>query len=378
MSKLHASSPDATINSTLIIIVVMITVSATVSYYAINYPSGTNAVSTTTAPAITTTSLTTSTSSSSATSNTASIPLAWGASVGYPTEVWAHSCITWGGFMYCVGGLIGGSTVSNVTSAVYYAPLSSSGAGQWTRTTSYPVGIRSQSCVAGAGNIYCIGGYTNSTISNAVYFASLSSSGVGQWTSTTSYPAPVWTQSCVGSTNGVYSSSGIYCVGGITPSNPESRNVYYAPFSSSGLGQRTNTTSYPVGVRQQSCAISSSDLYCVGGFSSTSVYYAPLTASGVGQWTNTTSYPFTGGVNSASCVTPGSEIYCIGGFIHDSVYHATLSSSGVGQWTNSTNYPASVWGESCAASGTEIYCVGGNTASGSALINSVYYFEGNP
>jgi hypothetical protein len=274
--------------------------------------------------------------------------------------------------------LTGSSTISDVTNAVYYAKLSSSGVGPWTKTTNYPIGIRSQACAAGAGNIYCIGGYTNSTISNAVYYAPLSSSGVGQWTSTTSYPAPVWTQSCVGSTSEGYSSTGIYCVGGITPSNPESSNVYYAPFSSSGLGQWTNTTSYPVGVRQQSCVLSSSDLYCVGGSSRTKVYYAPLTASGVGQWISTTGYPFTGGVNSASCVTPGGEVYCVGGFLHDSVYYAQLSSSGVGQWTNTTSYPASVWGESCAASGTAIYCVGGNTASGTALINSVYYLESRP
>ncbi len=278
--------------------------------------------------------------------------------------------------MYCVGGLTGSSTVSNVAKAVYYAPLSSSGVGQWTNTTSFPMGIRSESCVTSVRNVYCIGGYTSSIISNAVYYAPLSSSGVGQWTKTTNYPIPVWAQSCTAS------DSGIYCVGGITASQPQSSTVYYAPFSSSGVGQWTNTTSYPVGVIEEECVTSSSDIYCVGGRASTAVYYAPLSSSGVGQWASATRYPFAVGPNSASCVTSGSDIYCVGGFagsfISNAVYHAPLSSSGVGQWTAATSYPATVWGASCVASDSGIYCVGGNTSSGTALLNSVYYIRTKP
>jgi hypothetical protein len=254
---------------------------------------------------------------------------------------------------------------------VYYAPLSSSGVGQWTNTTSFPGGIRSQSCVTSASKIYCLGGYTPSVVSNAVYYATLSSSGVGQWTRTTDYPVPVWAQSCAASTNG------IYCVGGITATAGQSRNVYFAPFALSGIGQWVNTTGYPVGVRQQSCVTTDSDIFCIGGFSSKAVYYAPISSSGVGPWTNTTGYPVlrgAAGVNSASCVTLGSDIYCVGGFISNAVNHAPFTSSGLGRWTNATNYPASMWGASCAASGSDIYCVGGNTAATTALLNSVYYF----
>jgi N-acetylneuraminic acid mutarotase len=216
--------------------------------------------------------------------------------------------------------------------------------------------------VASASKIYCIGGYTPSAVSSAVYYATLSSSGVGQWTSTTSYPAPVWTQSCAAS------ESGIYCVGGITPTNSFSRNVYYAPFSSSGIGQWANTTGYPVGVRQQSCVLSNADLFCVGGYGSTDVYYAPVSASGVGQWTGTTGYPFTVGVNTASCVTLVGDIYCVGGLtgssISNAVNYAPFSSSGVGHWVNAAAYPVGIWGGSCVTSGDGIYCVGGEADSG--------------
>jgi hypothetical protein len=296
----------------------------------------------------------------------------WDATTPYPTEIWTQSCVTSDGYIYCVGGLTGTNTVDDVASAVYYAPLSPSGIGQWTNTTSYPIQIRAESCVAESSTIYCVGGYTPSLISSDVYYASLSSSGVGQWTKTTSYPAPVWTQSCAAS------GTGIYCVGGITSVQNESSSVYFAPFSSSGIGQWTSATSYPVGVRQQSCVTSGSDLYCVGGYGDTAVYYAPLTPSGLGQWAETTGYPFTTGVDEASCATLSGEIYCVGGYtgptISLDVYQAALSSSGVGQWTTATDYPLGVWSESCVASGG-IYCVGG-ASGGNAILNSVYYMGG--
>jgi N-acetylneuraminic acid mutarotase len=347
------------LSSIIIIIIVMVVVNTTLNLSASLATQSSSTHSSTT---------TSSTITSAATSKI----LAWSPSVSYPTNIWTQSCVASGGDIYCVGGLSGSSTVTDVASAVYYASISSSGVGQWTSTTSYPFGIRAESCVTSGGEIYCVGGYASSFLSNAVYYAPLSSSGVGRWTSTTSYPAPIWTHSCAAS--GI----GIYCVGGITPSENFSSTVYYAPFSSSGIGKWTSTTSYPVGDRQLSCAASSSDLYCVGGYQSTDVYYAPLSSSGLGQWTKTTSYPFTVGANSASCVILGGEIYCVGGHtgptISNAVNHATISSSGVGQWTNATSYPVGVWGESCVTSGGEIYCVGGQTPSGS-ITNSVSFSD---
>ena len=296
----------------------------------------------------------------------------WNTTTPYPTDIWTQSCVASGGYVYCVGGLTGTQTVKDVTSVVYYAPLSPSGIGQWTKTTSYPVQIRAQSCVAASSTIYCVGGYTTSAVSSGVYYASLSSSGVGQWTKTTSYPTAVWTNSCAAS------GSGIYCVGGITPVQNESSSVYFAPFSSSGIGQWTSATSYPVGVQQQSCLTSGSDLYCVDGYADTRVYYAPLTSSGLGQWAETSGYPFTTGVDEASCAALSGEIYCVGGYtgptISSDVYQAALSSSGVDQWVAATDYPSGVWAESCVAS-NGIYCVGG-ASNGNAILNGAYYMGG--
>ena len=123
-----------------------------------------------------------------------------------------------------------------------------------------------------------------------------------------------------------------------------------------------------MGVEELSCVVHGSDLYCVGGNTRTAAYYAPLTSSGVGQWTPTTAYPNATGLNLASCVTISSEIYCIGGHngpnISNSIHHASLSSSGIGQWVSDTNYPLGVWGESCVTSGSGIYCIGGESSAG--------------
>jgi hypothetical protein len=349
------------VSSIMIVIVLMVVVTTTVSYAAIQAVESSSTGSATTSP----------TSTSSATTSIAPAHLEWSPSASYPTSIWTQSCVESGAYIYCVGGLSGSDLTTEAASAVYFAPVSSSGVGDWASTTSYPTTIRSQSCVAASSTIYCVGGYAGSTLSDLVYYAPLSSEGVGPWTNTTSYPFPVWSNSCVAS------SSGIFCVGGGTATTSalsSASAVYFAPFSSSGVGQWVSTTSYPVGVKQFSCAASSSDIYCVGGYDSTDVYYAPLSPSGVGSWGNTTGYPFTVGANLASCVTVGDAIYCIGGHtgpnVSSDVYQAAISQSGVGQWVNDTSYPTTVWGESCVTSGGQIICVGGETESG-AIVNTV-------
>jgi hypothetical protein len=130
----------------------------------------------------------------------------WTQTTSYPVAVVQESCVTSGTWIYCVGGL--GST------GVYYAPISSSGVGKWTQTTKYPFsqGPDYPSCVTSASEVYCVGGYTGPTISSAIYQGPLSSSGVDKWTSAQSYPVGVWGESCVAS------GSRVFCVGGETPS----------------------------------------------------------------------------------------------------------------------------------------------------------------
>ncbi len=322
----------------------------------------TSSLSTTTSSttARSTTTSTTTTSSSTATSS--SSISAWSQFSNYPIDVWLPSCVVSSTDLYCIGGETGSD--QQPTDAVYYTSLVPGVSSGWLNYTSYPIAVRSESCVATGNMIYCIGGFNSTSAIASVYFTSiLATGGNGPWSSTTSYPIPVGTQSCVASTRGVY------CIGG-TSARTSISTVYFAPFlfTAPGLGQWTNTTSYPVTVKQQSCIATTTDVYCVGGFESKAVYYAPISSSGLGTWTATTSYPLPTSANLLSCANTNTTAYCVGGqsssLVYDGLYEAPLSSSGVGQWGAGSGYPFGVVGEACVLYSTTLYCIGGETASG--------------
>ena len=245
----------------------------------------------------------------------------WSSTTSYPFAIYQPSCDISSDFIFCVGGYPGGPSL---TSAVYFAPVSSSGVGSWSSTTSYPTLIIGNSCTISSGLIYCVGGNTATSspsgVTSAVYFAPVSSSGVGTWSSTTSYPFPVATAPCS------ISSGFIYCVGGnLGTSGAIGNAVYFAPVSSSGVGSWSSTTSYPTVIFFQSCGLSSAFIYCVGGSTGQSgnpvtsaVYFAPVSSSGVGMWTSTTSYPISS--SALSCDISSGFIYCLGGYTGDSGY----------------------------------------------------------
>jgi trimeric autotransporter adhesin len=269
--------------------------------------------------------------------------------------------------MYCFGG-----------NQVYYAAISPSGIRDWSSTTSYPVGTQTSVapvCAASAGYIYCVGGDDGSptTLRYSVYYASLSASGVGTWVQTTNTTGASNSQSCF------ISGSYLYCVGGnYGISTMTTRNVVYAPISSAGVGNWTNTTLYPVPVDYENCVTSGSYVYCiggtqyVGGYSWTSAaYYTSISPSGgLGVWTSTTVYP--NGISPSPCVSSGGYVYCMNGFNYPegvnngSVFYAPLSSAGIGPWSNTVSYPGGSGypnRSSCVALSGHIYCLGGNTVT---------------
>jgi len=151
--------------------------------------------------------------------------------------------------------------------------------------------------------IYCVGTDATSPYTQ-VYYAPVSSTGIGAWTSTTSYPVGMNGAGC-----SIYNGY-IYCVGGASPST----EVYYAPVSSTGIGTWTSTTSYPVAMNGAGCSIYNGYIYCVGttaGGAGTYVYYAPVSSTGIGTWTSTTSYPVA--MYYAYCEIPGSGGGYLGG-----------------------------------------------------------------
>ena len=302
----------------------------------------------------------------------------WKPTTSYPTNIEAQSCVVSGGYIYCVAG----DTVVSpyLTSAVYFAKLSSSGVGTWKLSSAnpYPTNLYGESCVVSGGYVFCVGGYTGVSpdFTNAVYFAKLSSAGVGTWNPTTSYPTIIGYQSCV------VSAGYVYCVGGQTDVSPYILNaVYYAKLSSTGVGTWKVTTSYPVGIVDESCVVSGGYVYCVTGYpggatDTSAVYFAKLSSSGVGIWKSTT--PDSIATENQSCVVSGGYVYCVGGSLNggpgtSSVYFAKLSSSGVGVWKSTTSYPINTYWLSCVVSGKHTYCVGGEIDVSPYETSAVYY-----
>ncbi len=311
---------------------------------------------------------------------------AWQSASGYPIQVGGsygiggQQCNSVGQSIFCVGGT---DPAGGPRSEVYSSSITSSGniTGWKPDANAYPGDIANQSCVASSNYVYCVGGTYDASYDDSyyTYFAPVNSNGtVGHWTQTTSYPIAVDTESCVAS------SGYIYCVGGYNETDGTSADtlasysVWFAPISSSGIGNWTQTTSYPSDVYLPSCAAGGGYIYCIGGVNDdanpvSTDYYAALSSSGVGTWTQTTSYPVS--ASGQSCVISGGNIYCVGGEKQSSfataVYFASVSSTGVGKWSQASSYPAAADTDCVVASGN-LYCVGGFEGS-SSEVNDVFF-----
>lgn len=287
--------------------------------------------------------------------------------------VFTHALPQLATYIYCVGNSAHGS--QNLS---FYAPITSNVIGQWKNTTNYPVGMDDQGCSIYNNYIYCVG--TNATVAaNESYYAQISSSGIGNWTATTPYPVPFWYGGC-----SAYRGY-LYCVGDWKlPSNQS----YYAPISSSGIGNWVKTTSYPAPLYWGGCSINKGYIYCIGGGAEkhaptaldddittnpnqTDTFFAPISSSGIGNWTATTPYPFP--FTLEGCPIYNDYIYCIGGVKADDriAFYAHVSSNGIGAWIRTTEYPVGMIQGGCVIHAGYIYCIGSRDSSSTG--NQTWY-----
>jgi len=295
---------------------------------------------------------------------------AWSSTVSYPVSgstFGGESCVTSSGYVYCVGGntAFGGTYFAgSPTNATYYAALTGSGIASWLTTTAYPFPVDGLSCVTNDSYIYCVGGAGgyNSPSTSSVYYAPLSSGGIGTWAASTSYPVAIQLESCVASA-GV-----VFCITGDVGYSGSSTDVYYAPLSSGGVGSWASGTAYPSSDAGPACVADSGLIYCVAGDlgSGATIYYATATSSGVGSWGSVNNYPFSSALGVAA-VTEGAEIYTVGGCVTPqpgcftpAVAFAPLSASGVGAWTGNNSFPVASY-DDCVASTPYIYCIAANS-----------------
>lgn len=243
----------------------------------------------------------------------------------YPQPIDFESCVASSGYAYCVGG--SHDYAGDDTAATYYAPLLPTGVGPWNATTSYPVPIDALACSAASGEIYCVGGEnqtegTSATtaITSSVWYAPLSSSGIGGWSRAADYPAGYYFPACT--SLGSY----VYCVGGENASEDPVNATYYSYVSSSGMGAWTAGPAFPVPTIAESCTTSFSSVYCVGGLQSggataSAVYFSDVSSTGMGPWETAPSYPAE---VATDCVGNAGFVLCVGGY--DSSSGATAAS----------------------------------------------------
>ena len=309
----------------------------------------------------------------------------WAETTPYPLQsdgtpgVVGQSCVVSNGTVYCIGGQgYLGDPHDNVFSAV----LSASGVGEWKNdTNAYPQDVMFQSCVAYSSDVYCIGGVYDTTADDVAYayYAPLTPSGVGAWKSTTSYPIPVDTESCVASSGYVYCIGGENQTTGTNSTSIPSVSDWYATISPSGIGNWTPTTPYPQGLYIPVCTTLGGYAYCVGdeassGQAQQAAYYAALSPEGLGAWTATAQYPIDDA--GQSCVVSSTDLFCVAGWTGgtghtSSVYYALLTPGGIGTWQAADDYPVGVLTD-CVSSSGYIYCFGGSQGSSGAASNDYY------
>ena len=281
----------------------------------------------------------------------------WVETTCYPTAPEGLSCVTSSQYMYCVGGrdwVWPNYDHIDVVNNTYYAQLSPSGIGQWIPSTPYPMATMDESCVTKASFIYCVGGNSGNADNGTAnaYFAPLSSSGIGNWTSTTSYPD-------VGDPQCALDLSYIFCVGS---SGQFEGETYFAPLTDHGIGSWGE--SVPLPPVYTGCALSNTAAYCFnespcpsGACENNTVDYAPLLASGgTGPWNSTSPILFPLGDNGSSLafVIVGSNLYFKGW----TPYVLSIDQNGVESVNVTSDYPYD-FSQGCVASSGFIYCIGG-------------------
>jgi hypothetical protein len=245
----------------------------------------------------------------------------WTSTTNYPVPFSKAGCSSYNGYIYCVS-----DSNSLYANATYYAKLSPNGIGPWKATSPYPNNISGPSCTIYNGYIYCVGGLNTTSaysaylpVSPISYYATVSQSGIGPWTKTTAYPLNLYNDSC-NSYLGY-----IYCIGG-SDSFAALMSINYT----SALGVTPGMSESQVesiakqslyGIINQTESLDSNR---------TAVYYAPISKTGIGKWNLT--YPYPAQLSSSDCVTTsGPFLYCIGSSTSgytNGVYFTQLISNG--------------------------------------------------
>jgi len=204
----------------------------------------------------------------------------WTSTQAMPFATELQGSVAYNGYLYVIGGVTGATD----TSTVIYAPINSTGSlGTWTSTQALPYALDSHAAVAYNGYLYAIGGVVSGTTMTAsTTFAPINATGsLGAWTSTQPMPFKAAYHA------GVVYNGYMYAIGGASTgsSSSQTSTINYAPINSTGsLGAWTSTQAFPNQVENHASVIYNGYLYTIGGYvngggsSTSTVRFTPLNA----------------------------------------------------------------------------------------------------
>lgn len=239
-----------------------------------------------------------------------------------------------------------GVLVFRWSSVAYSSPLSVE-IGGWFAATPLPEVLASRNAIAKGDTLFVIGGKTPSDKPSAeVYITQVQADGsLGAWGRSTPLPIPVYLHAVVATANH------LYVIGGWDASRSDCctrSDIWRAPFTSSGVGAWEKISDYPVALDLHDAVIVNNRIYVIGGWTGkaplSKVYYAEIQAGGLGAWTPALDLPAK--LYRLSVATTNGVIYVTGGYDENAaqatVYTSKVNADGslVG-WQQATALPES-------------------------------------
>ncbi|MBI3098488.1 MAG: hypothetical protein HYY93_09650 [Planctomycetes bacterium] len=173
--------------------------------------------------------------------------VSWGATTAFTSARTDHAAVAYNGYMYIIGGYIGGTESTDVQ----VAPIAGAGGvGPWSAGTALTLARGECAAVAYNGYLYVTGGYDGAAYTSTVYYAPLNPADgtIGAWNTTTAFTG-------VRGSHGAAAWNGrLYVIGG-RDAFPLA-DVQYADFKADGtLGAWTAGAALPNERTRFGCAV---------------------------------------------------------------------------------------------------------------------------
>lgn len=287
----------------------------------------------------------------------------WTATTALPDGLALRNAVTYGDFLYIVGGK---GINDNPLATIRGARINPDGAlGPWTVAGQLPQALYLHTAVVAQDALYVIGGWDGSTPRKEVWRGGFNADGtIGNWTVMPAYPLALDLH------DGVYLNGRLYVVGGWNGQQEQSA-IYQAPVTSNGLGAWQLAGNLPVPLYRLAVTGAGTNLYVTGGYNSSgassAVYRNPLNSDGtLGAWQNAPALP--DGLYYHKALIHDGRVAVLGGRNDSAVFSdvrlATINADGsLGTWQSGPALPAAIFrfgATTVTRQGSDfIYVVGG-------------------